>query len=72
MNAGYQVFILDYSGFGFSQGEATRKAVKNDATDGFNYLLSREDIKYDHLLIYGQSLGGHLSVVALDQAKLSI
>jgi fermentation-respiration switch protein FrsA (DUF1100 family) len=67
VEAGYQVFIFDYSGFGFSQGEATRKAVKNDATDGLNYLLAREDIKYDHLLIYGQSLGGHLSVVIANE-----
>lgn len=67
VNAGYQVFIFDYSGFGFSQGEATRKAVKNDATDGLNYLLAREDIQYDHLLIYGQSLGGHLSVVIANE-----
>lgn len=67
VEAGYQVFIFDYSGFGFSQGEATRKAVKNDATDGLNYLLSRKDIEYDHLLIYGQSLGGHLSVVIANE-----
>ena len=63
VKAGFQVFIIDYSGFGFSQGEASRKAVYRDATDGLNYLLNREDIKYDHLLIYGQSLGGHLSAV---------
>lgn len=67
VNAGYQVFIFDYSGFGFSQGKATRKAVKDDATDGLNYLLAREDIEYDHLLIYGQSLGGHLSVVIANE-----
>jgi dipeptidyl aminopeptidase/acylaminoacyl peptidase len=67
VEAGYQVFIFDYSGFGFSQGEPTRKAVKNDATDGLKYLLSREDIQYDHLLIYGQSLGGHLSVVIANE-----
>lgn len=67
VSAGYQVFIFDYSGFGFSQGEATRKAVKNDATDGLNYLLAREDIKHDHLLIYGQSLGGHLSIVIANE-----
>ena len=67
VEAGYKVFIFDYSGFGFSQGEATRKRVKNDATDVFNYLLSREDIAFDHLLIYGQSLGGHLSVVIANE-----
>lgn len=67
VEAGYKVLIFDYSGFGFSQGESTRKAVKNDATDVFNYLLSREDIEYEHLLIYGQSLGGHLSVVIANE-----
>lgn len=67
VNAGYQVFIFDYSGFGFSEGKSTRKAVYHDATDGLNYLLSREDIQYDHLLIYGQSLGGHLSVVIANE-----
>ncbi len=72
VNAGYQVFIFDYSGFGFSQGEATRKAVHSDATDAFHYLLSREDIKHDHLLIYGQSLGGHLSVVIANENQNKI
>ena len=67
VKAGFQVFIFDYSGFGFSQGKATRKAVKNDATDAFNYMLSRKDIEHEHLLIYGQSLGGHLSVVIANE-----
>ena len=63
VNAGYQVFMQDYSGFGFSGGKATRKQVYQDGQDGFEYLLSREDVKYDKLLIYGQSLGGHLAAV---------
>jgi uncharacterized protein len=67
VNAGFQVFIIDYSGFGFSEGKATRKAVYQDATDGLNYLITSEQIKYDHLLIYGQSLGGHLSVVIANE-----
>ncbi len=67
VNAGYQVFIQDYSGFGFSGGKATRKHVYQDGQDGFDYLLSREDVNYNKLLIYGQSLGGHLaSVIATD------
>ncbi|MFT5779567.1 MAG: fermentation-respiration switch protein FrsA (DUF1100 family) [Crocinitomicaceae bacterium] len=63
VNAGYQVFMIDYSGFGFSQGKATRKNVYQDGQDGFDYLLGRSDIKQDKLLIYGQSLGGHLAAV---------
>ena len=64
---GYQVFMIDYSGFGFSEGKAKRKNVITDANDGLKYLIEREDIHYDKLLIYGQSLGGHLTAVVATQ-----
>tara|TARA_R110002072_G_scaffold273058_2_gene433345 strand:- start:8965 stop:9801 length:837 start_codon:yes stop_codon:yes gene_type:complete len=64
---GYQVFIIDYSGFGFSEGKAKRKDVLKDANEGLEYLINRKDIKYNKLLIYGQSLGGHLSAVVATQ-----
>lgn len=60
---GYQVLAIDYSGFGFSTGKATRKNVYTDGTSGLDYLLNRNDIIYDKLIIYGQSLGGHLATV---------
>ncbi len=60
---GFQVFMIDYSGFGFSQGKSKRKYVLTDGKDGLDYLASRTDIKYDKLIMYGQSLGGHLSAV---------
>ena len=69
---GYQVFIIDYSGFGFTEGKAKRKLVLHDANDGLNYLLNRKDIRYDKLLIYGQSLGGHLSCVVATQNQEKI
>lgn len=64
---GYTVFMIDYSEFGFSQGEATRDAVYEDATLGLDYLINQSGIEYEHLLIYGQSLGGHLSVVIANE-----
>lgn len=61
---GYKVFMIDYSGFGFSDGESTRENVLTDAYDGFDYLAARKtDIGYESIIIYGQSLGGHLAVV---------
>lgn len=59
---GFSVFIFDYSGYGFSQGKATRDNVLLDATAALSYLQSRTDIKKEHLIIYGQSLGGHLAI----------
>lgn len=67
VEAGYQVFTIDYSGFGFSPGESTRKNVIQDGNSGLDYLLSREDIKFEKLLIYGQSLGGHLACVVASE-----
>lgn len=61
---GFQVFMIDYSGFGFSQGKSKRKYVLTDAKDGLDYLLSRTDIKHNKLIMYGQSLGGHLAAVS--------
>lgn len=58
---GYDVFMIDYSGFGFSQGKATRKQVFKDAVTGFEYLL-KGALNGRKLIVYGQSLGGHLAL----------
>jgi fermentation-respiration switch protein FrsA (DUF1100 family) len=60
---GFQIFMFDYSGFGFSEGKATKKNVLIDALSTLDYLKTREDIKNTKLVLYGQSLGGHLSAV---------
>ena len=67
---GYRVFILDYSGFGFAQGKSTRKNLLTHANDGLEFIVNR--LNYTHLLLYGQSLGGHLAAVvgAQNQEKI--
>lgn len=69
---GYQVFLFDYSGFGFSTGKATQKNVKTDAQSALEYVLSRPDCKNLPLIVYGQSLGGHLAaeIGQLNQVKI--
>src|SRR5690554_2137964 len=39
---GYQIFTFDYSGFGFSQGKASRDNVLLDANAALDYVKSRE------------------------------
>lgn len=60
---GYKVFLFDYSEFGFSEGKAKRKFILDDALYAFDYMQSREEFKNDQIVIYGQSLGGHLASV---------
>lgn len=67
---GYQVFMIDYSGFGYSKGKLKRKNVLLDGNEGLDHLI--KTVPYDKLLIYGQSLGGHLSctVAQMNQEKI--
>lgn len=69
---GFEVFLFDYSGFGFSQGKATRSNVLLDANAALNYLLKEKSVNSNKLIIYGQSLGGHLAtkVAAQNEDKI--
>jgi pimeloyl-ACP methyl ester carboxylesterase len=60
---GFQIFTFDYSGFGYSEGKATRETVLEDAIASFDYIQSREDVKKTKLMLYGQSYGVHLATI---------
>ncbi len=67
LRLGFQVFIFDYSGFGFSEGKATRVNVLEDAQAALSYLKTRKDVQGLPLIIYGQSLGGHTAALMADE-----
>jgi hypothetical protein len=69
---GFQIFLFDYSGFGFSEGEAARKNVLIDAISAVNYVKNRPELTKTKLIIYGQSLGGHLSAVVASKMENEI
>ncbi len=62
---GLNIFIIDYRGYGKSEGQPTEKGVYRDARAAYDYLLSRKDIDLKKIIAYGDSLGG---VVAVDLA----
>jgi fermentation-respiration switch protein FrsA (DUF1100 family) len=67
---GFQIFVFDYSGFGFSEGEATRDNIYVDALSALDYLKSRQEVQNTKIIIYGQSIGGHLAaVIATEQQQ---
>jgi len=69
---GFQVFIFDYSGYGYSEGSATRDNVLMDGNSALTWLKSRPDVQQTPIVIYGQSLGGHLSAVVASQRQNEI
>lgn len=60
---GYQIFMFDYTGYGHSDGRATRKNVLQDGNTALTYVQNRADVKGTKLVLYGQSLGGNLAGV---------
>lgn len=61
VNRGFDVFLFDYSGYGFSEGEASREAVLLDGRAAMDHVLAHREEFADTLILYGQSLGGHLA-----------
>ena len=69
VDKGFKIFMFDYSGFGYSEGKATRKNVLLDAESALEYVTNIEKLANDKLVIYGQSLGGHVSAVVATEKQ---
>ncbi|KAL5614720.1 hypothetical protein BROUX41_004815 [Berkeleyomyces rouxiae] len=59
---GCNVFMLEYRGYGLSTGEADEAGLNLDAQTALDYLRQRHETSSHHFIIYGQSLGGAVSV----------
>jgi uncharacterized protein len=63
VKAGYQVMVFDYEGYGKSTGTPSQENVLDDAIQALKYVKQRSDVAGKKLILFGQSLGGHLSCV---------
>ncbi len=52
------VFIIDYHGFGLSQGSPSEKATYADAEAAWQYLITQQRIQASSIVFFGRSLGG--------------
>lgn len=59
---GCNVFMLEYRGYGLSTGEPDEKGITLDAQTALDYLRSRAETRSHKLIVYGQSLGGAVSI----------
>lgn len=67
--AGYNVFTFDYRGYGKSAGSPDREGIRDDALAALDYIASRKDTGTPNLVIFGQSLGGAIAIVAAAEHK---
>ncbi len=63
---GLETLIIDYRGYGQSEGRASEKGLTHDADAAYVYLTKTKGVSTDRIILYGESLGG---AVAVDLAE---
>jgi alpha-beta hydrolase superfamily lysophospholipase len=69
---GFEVYTFDYSGYGFSEGEATRKNALSDAYSGLSYAQKELEGQDREVVLYGHSYGGYLAAIVGSNKQDSI
>lgn len=59
---GYQVLLIDYRGYGLSQGKPSLPAIYQDIDAAFAWLQAQPEVQGKPLVLLGQSLGGAMAV----------
>jgi len=61
--------IIDYPGYGSSQGQPTEENLYRSALSAWKYLVHNKKIKPQNIIIFGRSLGGAVAVDLASQVK---
>jgi uncharacterized protein len=62
VNDGFQVFMIDFRGYGKSTGTPTHLNIAQDGQFVLDYLLKRQDVMNTKVMIYGASIGSQEAV----------
>jgi fermentation-respiration switch protein FrsA (DUF1100 family) len=56
------VFMLEYRGYGKSEGKPDQNGILKDADAGLRFIQARADLSESPIVLYGQSIGGAVAV----------
>ncbi len=60
-NLGLSVLIIDYRGYGQSDGRTTESGIYRDADAAWRYLTETRGVRPNNVVIFGRSLGGSVA-----------
>lgn len=56
------ILMVEYRGYGKSQGSPSEEGLCMDAMTAIDYLISRDDINHRRIVVFGRSLGGAVAI----------
>ncbi len=59
---GLDVFIIDYRGYGRSEGRPDEAGIYKDGYAAYKYLVDKRKLSADKIIIFGESLGGAVAL----------
>ena len=65
------VLVLDYRGYGNSEGKASEAGIYADARAGLRHLIDQRGFPEDRIILFGRSLGGAVAVDLAQDRKLA-
>ncbi|XP_068209907.1 protein ABHD13 [Palaemon carinicauda] len=68
---GINLLLLDYRGYGLSDGTPSEEGLYLDAQAAISYLKTRLDIDQNKIVIFGRSLGGAVAVDCVSRSEIS-
>ncbi|GAH99299.1 unnamed protein product, partial [marine sediment metagenome] len=66
---GLSVFIIDYRGYGKSEGRPNERGTYLDASAAWEYLTGYKKIRPQDIIIFGRSLGGPIAAWLAKEVK---
>ena len=64
------IFIIDYRGYGNSNGKPSEKGMYIDAITAYEYLINQKKIKPENIIIYGKSIGTTAAIDLASKVKI--
>lgn len=62
LGLGVNVFIIDYRGYGKSDGDPDEPGIYKDGIAAYDYLIDEKDLTKDNIVLFGRSLGAAVAV----------
>ncbi|MCH7509127.1 MAG: alpha/beta hydrolase [Proteobacteria bacterium] len=66
---GLDTLIIDYRGYGQSQGKPSEQGTYLDAEAAWHYLVSNREVAADRIIVFGRSLGGAVAAWLANQYR---